>query len=265
MRRLEACLAAAFVVAAILPLLAEEPAAKKDEQHWGNLQATFIYDGIPPVAIPRPVALGVMIVDRSIEVDLATKGVANVVCWLRREKDAPAMDIHPMYAEQRTKPVTTTFTAGLQFEPRITVLQTRQSLKVENASSSSLDLQVDPFANPPIVDIIAAGNSKSYAFDRSENRPYPMSSLIRSWATCYFLIQDHPYVGVSGSNGKLTIRNLPVGNHTFTFWHERSGYLTKVKRSDEAHAWKLGRLTVDIKPGDNDLGEILIKPERRGK
>jgi hypothetical protein len=64
-------------------------------------------------------------------------------------------------------------------------------------------------------------------------------------------------MAVSDDQGRLTINNLPIGKHTFTFWHERSGFITAVKRDVKADKWNLGHLEVDIKPGRNDLGVIV--------
>jgi hypothetical protein len=70
-------------------------------------------------------------------------------------------------------------------------------------------------------------------------------------------------MAVSTSQGKLQIKNLPVGKHTFVLWHELPGWVKEFKRDGKVEKTNNGKLTINIKPGDNDLGEIFIKPERR--
>lgn len=84
-----------------------------------------------------------------------------------------------------------------------------------------------------------------------------------SWMSGYLLVLDHPYMAVSDKQGKLQIKNLPVGTHTFVLFHELTGFIREAKRKGEVQEFKFGRLTVDIKPGDNDLGEFVIKPEKK--
>jgi hypothetical protein len=93
-----------------------------------------------------------------------------------------------------------------------------------------------------------------------ENLPSPVSCSIHPWMRGWLLIKDHPYMGVSDADGKVVIKNLPVGKWTFQFWHERAGNLREVKRNGESVQWTRGRLEVEIKPSLNDLGEIKLGP-----
>jgi hypothetical protein len=52
-----------------------------------------------------------------------------------------------------------------------------------------------------------------------------------------------------------------VGKWKFVFLHEKSGYLRKVAVGEMPHEWPKGRVEIEIKPGDNKLGEIKVKPE----
>jgi hypothetical protein len=76
----------------------------------------------------------------------------------------------------------------------------------------------------------------------------------------WLLIKDHPYMAVSDANGKLQIKNLPVGRWTIQFWHEKAGYVSDVSKAGQATEWPRGRLEVEIKSGDNDLGSFQLPP-----
>lgn len=75
---------------------------------------------------------------------------------------------------------------------------------------------------------------------------------IHPWMRGYVLLRANPYMAKTDANGRFLIRNLPVGEHRFQFWHERTGYLSKVQigsRSTDAR----GRLKLKIKPAMNYL------------
>jgi len=36
-------------------------------------------------------------------------------------------------------------------------------------------------------------------------------------------VLDHPYFGVSGPDGRVTLRNVPPGEYVVGVWHERFG------------------------------------------
>ena len=76
----------------------------------------------------------------------------------------------------------------------------------------------------------------------------------------YLVIRESPYMGVSDENGKLVIKNLPVGKWTFQFWHEKAGNVRNVQLNGEATEWPKGRVELTIKSGANALGEIKLAP-----
>ena len=82
---------------------ADEAAAKAaDKDRWGDLTATFVYDGEPPERRPLRVDKdrGLYkdpILDPSLVVDPKNKGIANVVGWLHMDRGASPPAIHPGY------------------------------------------------------------------------------------------------------------------------------------------------------------------------
>jgi hypothetical protein len=73
------------------------------------------------------------------------------------------------------------------------------------------------------------------------------------------MIQDHPYMAVTDADGRFEIRNIPAGQRTFRFWHEKSGYVTHVKIADREVAWERGLATLEIRSDETtDLGEVRI-------
>jgi hypothetical protein len=70
------------------------------------------------------------------------------------------------------------------------------------------------------------------------------------------LIQTHPYMAASASDGTLTIKDLPVGKHTFMFWQENVGYVPASGKLKTAR----GKTEIAIEDGQTtDLGTVLVE------
>jgi hypothetical protein len=75
------------------------------------------------------------------------------------------------------------------------------------------------------------------------------------------LVQDHPFAAVSNENGELEIKGLPAGGELkFRVWSE-AGTIGDVKINGTAANWAKQQFGVDIKPGMNDLGTVVIPME----
>ena len=46
---------------------------------------------------------------------------------------------------------------------------------------------------------------------------------LHPWMQGWLGVLDHPYFGVSGPDGRVTLRNVPAGDYTVGVWHERFG------------------------------------------
>ena len=61
----------------------------------------------------------------------------------------------------------------------------------------------------------------------AEKLPIEVQCNIHNWMKAYWLILDHPYASISDENGKFTIADLPVGEHEFAVWQEKTGYIER--------------------------------------
>ena len=240
-------------------------AQEKEEQKWGNLTATFVLDGPreepKAIAFPKgpPPGVKLPLFDDSLLVDPLFNRIENIVVWLFVPKDAKAPPIHPSFAELVKEPARLEFSGG-QLTPRIRTLYTGQELVVKNTDPIGYALKGDLFRNMAFMDLVPVGGEVKRKFDHPESRPTPLSCGIHPWVNGYQLIRSDPYMGVSATDGTLTIKNVPVGTHSFVCWQERWGWLKDITRDGQAVQLKQGKMTIEIKPGDNDLGLILCKP-----
>jgi hypothetical protein len=57
--------------------------------------------------------------------------------------------------------------------------------------------------------------------------PIGVRSEIYPWMQSYWVVTDHPYVGITDKKGRFRIEGLPAGEHAFTVWHEQVGYIDR--------------------------------------
>lgn len=234
-------------------------------QQWGDLTATFVYDG----AVPTPDKVVVTkdidfcgkhnLVDNSLVVNPENKGIANLVVYLylSRSDDPPA--VHPSFAETAMDKVLLD-NSKCAFDGHVTLLRTSQTLVLGNSDPVGHNSKIDTFTNAPINVTIPAGAKVEQKFPAAERLPTKVSCSIHPWMEGWIVIKDNPYMAATDKNGKFTIKNLPAGEWTFQFWHEKAGYVDEVVADGKDVEWTRGRLEVNIKPGTNDLGEFKIKP-----
>ena len=87
----------------------------------------------------------------------------------------------------------------------------------------------------------------------------PLADSIHPAMKGYILIHAHPYAAVSDGEGKVKLKNVPVGEWTFVLWHEAGGYIKKGTQGGVAAEWPKGRIKIKVKPGVNEVGVIKFR------
>lgn len=229
---------------------------------WGDLTATFVFDGKAPVAKPIDVNKDQAfcgkhnLVDESLVVNPKNGGIKNVVVYLM-PSTGQKVPVSPDY-EKTAKDSIEVDNKFCRFEPHIAIVRTTQTLVLANTDPIGHNTKGDLFNNGSFNDLIPAGGSIKKNFTQGEKQMSPVSCSIHPWMSGYLLVKDDPYAAVSDADGKLTIKSLPVGKWTFVVWQEKGGYLDDVSQNGKKTQWKRGRVTVDIKAGANDLGTIKV-------
>jgi hypothetical protein len=215
------------------------------QPRWSDLKARFVYEGLPPP------------LDDSLIVNDKDAGIANIVVWLHRAPTDSAPAVHPDYAKSARDEVPLRIERG-SIIPRVVVVRNTQKLVVSNADPVAHSVMVDFYNNNPFNVLIRPGARFAAAISKPETSPLRLSDSIHPSLRGYLLVRDNPYASVSDNGGNLKIEKLPPGQWTFVVWHERSGFIKEAKRGDKQVEWKRGRITLEIQPGDNDLGEIKL-------
>lgn len=244
-----------LLVGASLPVAAAE---------WGDLKVRFTYDGQAPapskIAITKDAAFcgKFDLVDESLVVNKENNGIKNVAVYLYLgRRDKPPV-VHPSYKETASKMIPLD-NDHCRFEPHILMLRTSQTLSVLNSDTVGHNTNVTTLANAAQNVLIPAGGKVEMKFSQEERVPSKVACNIHPWMGGYIIVRDNPYGGVSDEDGNLVIKNIPAGKWTFQFWHEKSGYVDEGKQDGKNFKWRRGRHEVEIKPGENDLGELKLK------
>jgi hypothetical protein len=230
-----------------------------DESRWGDLALRLVYDGDPPK--PKkfiPGFGGVVKESERLLVNAKDHGVANMVIWLDRKPGQLPLRVHPSYAESAQVQVTLA-TKGRAYVPHVALARTNQPVVISNPDPHDYNVKAELFNNQPFNTLLKAGGSLELKFQGREPTPTRLEESIHFWLSGYLLVRDDPYAAISDKSGKLRIKNLPVGEWTFVVWHE-TGTMRKANLAGKDVEWPRGRVTLEIKPGDNDLGEIKLPP-----
>jgi hypothetical protein len=243
------CLAMAFMLA-----------TNARAQQWGDLTATFLYKGNPPAPKKLQITKDEQfcgkhnVVDETLVVNEENKGIANVVVFLA---DSTKPKIHPDYDKPEVaKAEVKLDNENCRFEPRVVAMRNTQTLIIGNKDEVGHNTKADLFNNTPFNDLVPASGSIKKTFTKQEAMPGSISCSIHPWMNAYLLVREDPYFAVSDRNGKIEIKNLPAGEHTFVVWSNK--LLSNVAVDGKPTTWSRGRVKVNIKPGANSLGNVEI-------
>jgi hypothetical protein len=240
-----------FVVAAISPaayVLADDTPAP----NTAALKGRFLYDGPAPepqVITPtkdKQAFSNYRIIDESLLVPRIL-GIQNIFIWVRGK------DI-PVPAPGKLDPVTVEFKEG-RFSPHALAFQVPRELILKNGEPAiACNIKGDLSNNPGFNHLLPMQQQISVRIRQSETTPTRLQDNLHPWAQSWILPLSHPYFSVTNEGGEFKIESLLPGTWEFQVWHERTGNL-------ETADWKRGRFSLEIKPGENDLGVIKLDPK----
>jgi hypothetical protein len=184
------------------------------------------------------------IVDESLVVG-KDRGIANVFVWVR-SKDIP------FPKPTSLPPVTIAFRHG-HIEPHAIAFQAPRRLVLQNDEDVDCNFNLGP--QLAYNKLFPAHSEGSFDVQpQTLQIPSRVTGNIQQWLSAYVFPLAHPFCAVSDERGVARIKYLPPGKWEFQVWHERCGWL-------KTTSWRMGRFTLAIKNGDNDLGTIKLAPD----
>ena len=151
---------------------------------------------------------------------------------------------------------------GCKFEPHVIAARPGQKVIVTNSDNTGHNANFSFFNNDAVNFLVPAGGEKELELKADEPAPIPVECNVHPWMKAFLIVTEHPFVGVTGENGELTIENLPVGEVTFKVWHENAEKsIDEGTVGGKTEKWSRGRMEIELKPGLNDLGTITLSSE----
>lgn len=242
-------------------------------QDWANLKGRFTFDGEPPPRTELPYTAlertrigapeGLKLLDESLIVDAKTKGIANVAIFAVPEWMTPKveMPIHPSAKEgaESEHPIRI---KNLAIAPHISVMRSSQQLTLTNEEPFAHNLKLDATGVGPSFNYLLASLKKVIVPKMEQTQlPSRLSGSIAPYLSGYLVVRDNPYFAVTNEKGEFEIKDLPLGNWRFQAWHEKCGYVRKLKWKDVDTTWTKGRFDIELTKNGVDMGEIKVNAE----
>lgn len=213
---------------------------------WGTIRGQVTVSGTiatPPTLVKKgdtnakdsAICAAAEIPDESLIINPKSNGLANVVIYLPKK---PAT----IYPDQIQSPPEEVILrqVGCRFVPHVTVMRTNQTLRIHYDDDIDHNPHLYPLKNR-LYSVVQPASKEGLAITtlkQPERVPLQIGCDIHPWMRGWIVLQDHPYVAVTNAQGEFEIANLPLGEHDFSIWHERTGYIwksLKINVQQEAH------------------------------
>lgn len=224
----------------------------------GDLKIRFEYAGSP--FEPQPIDVNkdkefcgkFPLVNEKLIVNKDNKGIQNVIVYVYTGRGGSDLPEFP--ASDKTHELAN---LNCRFEPHIVIAQKGDTLKITNPDTVGHNANISFFKNEPVNLTIPPQQFKDVELKEAEPAPIPVACNIHPWMLAHVLVLDHPFAAKSDENGELVIKGLPAGKLTFRAFAE-AGSIKEVIIDGKKESWRSSRFDVEIKPGMNDMGTVVI-------
>jgi plastocyanin len=165
------------------------------------------------------------ILDESVVVNEKTRGIKNVVVWMRPDNMDVKKNAMPPGPAHKGQEVVIDQPCCM-FVKRVTVAQVGDTLVVKNPAPVAHNFFWVSSNNGELN--VTIPKESQYKFEKplqSESGVIEYKCTIHPWMNGYVRVFDHPYYAVTDENGNFEVKNAPVGKWRLVVWHETKGYL----------------------------------------
>ena len=249
------------VVFPIIAVAFAVPCASFATAETGTVKAQFVFAGsaFDPAAIdPNKDAEFCgkhPLVNERLLVNKTNNGIKNVAFFVYTGRGGSK--VNPPKSEPKTVILAND---KCRFEPHVVVLQVGDTLEITNPDTVGHNANINFFANQSQNPMIPPGGSVKVKIEKPELGVVPVACNIHPWMLAQVVALDHPYAAISDEDGMVEIKDLPVGEKlVFRINHEAANSGIKaVTMGGKTETLKKNLIEIEIKPGMNDLGKIII-------
>ncbi|MGB0655022.1 MAG: hypothetical protein ACPGMQ_06285 [Pirellulales bacterium] len=225
---------------------------------WASLRGKFIFAGSPgapkALVVDKDTAVcskdGMQLFEQSLIVDESSKGLANVVVFLRkssRVKNESATE--KLVMDQK----------NCEFLTPVFAARVGQAVDVKNSDPIGHNTNI---SGSSFNQLIPSGDSTVFTPSRETGLPVSVTCNIHPWMKAYAVFRKDGYVAVSSGDGTFEIPDLPAGEPLeFQVWHERATGRSGALDLDQPELkWNSkGRFKITLKENEvRDLGTLEI-------
>ena len=210
-------------------------AATADEKaRWVAVKGQVVFPA--DKAIPKRLPLNVNvngaqclakgpILDESVLVNPKTRGVKNVVVFLRPDNNEPNAafapeEVHPADAKRKAADVVIDQPCCM-FVDRVTCARAGDTIVVKNSAPIAHNFFWDSAnCGSHNANIAANGMWRMPNLLAKEAPPIQYKCTVHGWMTGYVRVFDHPYYAVTDDDGTFEIKDAPAGKYRIVYWHE---------------------------------------------
>jgi len=234
---------------------AKEETAAPTGTGWGTLKGRFVFAGAPgelqPLIVDKDMAVcakdGLKLYDQSLRVDASSKGLADVVVFVRKASRVKS----PVPTEQLVFDQ-----KNCEFLSPVFAARVGQPVDVRNSDPIGHNTNI---AGTSFNQLIPAGEGTVYTPNGETGMPVSVTCNIHPWMKAYAVFRKDGYVAVSAVDGSFALADLPAGEALeFQVWHPRAASGLKLDKPEVTWTPK-GRFTVTLQADEvKDLGTLEV-------
>ncbi|HYC77741.1 MAG TPA: hypothetical protein VEI02_08955 [Planctomycetota bacterium] len=202
-----------------------------DRGATGALAVRVRYDGEAPASRPIVLSPGFrrrapedaaycdgclgegVLYDESLLVDPATKGVADVAVAFRKVERGRRPPLAPASIDN----------AKCRFAPHVLFAPVDAALRVKNSDPVGHAAALSDVVGAMLTNVVVPPGATVETPKLVAPGLFVVTCPLHDWMKGYVVASRHPYVGVTGRDGRTAIDLAPPGRHGVTFWHETLG------------------------------------------
>ncbi len=179
---------------------------------------------VVPVTIDKQACRAGKLLSDELLVDSKSRGVKNVVVWLRPDSDDrkatfPTDRVHPDLA--KPKPAKHVINMPMcQFVPRVFAARAGDTWEFKNEGIVATNVRVQH--DDPLFNVLLPAKKGYVAREalRESWKPVYFKSDVHPWMAGVGRVFDHPYFAVTDADGHFELKQVPKGNWRIMYWHE---------------------------------------------
>jgi plastocyanin len=185
-----------------------EPQPSAQEPALGTIDGSVTFQGkIPRSSIPDDAGVR----RNLLQVDEASRGLANVVVWLTAE------DSRLTGRSSKTPPIPTLVDQrDHEFVPRVVAVLAGQAVKFSNSDPANHNVRtLSPLPTNEFNVFTGIDGSYTHHFAADpQQRPIRLGCDIHPWMRGWIYVFQHPCFAVTDEHGRFRINSVPAGKYT---------------------------------------------------